>query len=202
MGEGSVARGWQQVPSLGSIGQGERGDRAQYFVSADYSMALALAETLNDMARVVVLPQTPPELLRLRVETATRASAQHAGAAVVDAVNEVCPLISKPEVTLTREQRAVLMAQLRSYTGVIAELVHTGEEQETVIARSDSGTCKVALRLRTDGQISRWEAEVPGLLEGAAWKRRDDQAWENGEGVTLQLHSGSGLMSIEVEAGR
>lgn len=202
MAEDSDGYHWRQVPSLGTLWQGARGDEAQYFVSGDFAVALAVAKSVNDMGRVVVLPPVSPQLLRLRVETATRASQRTTGQAVMDAVNEVCPLMAEDGQEMTREKRSALLAHLRSYSVGAGELAHAGEDQDTVIAQVEDRGCQVAVRARAGTQITGLETEVPRLLEAADWKPQGDGGWRNNDGATLRIHSSQGVLLVEVDPAR
>ena len=194
--------GWRQVPSLGALGQGERGDGAHYFVSNDYSMSLAIAKSVNDMGRVVVLPPIPAPLLKLRVDTATHGSQRDAGRAVLDAVTDVCPLMGDELDALTPEKRAVLMAQLRTFSGGAGEVAHADEARDTVIARADTWGCQVAVRALANTRIASLEDEVPHLLEEHGWRLQGEGDWQSAEGASLQIHSGPGIMLVEVKTAR
>ena len=190
--------GWRNVPSLGVLGQGERGDGAQYFAAIDHGLSLAMGRPLNQMGRILVMPKVRTEQLRLRVDTASRAARRTAGAAVIDAVHEVCPLLMTREDARTEDQKWLLWAQLRTFSGTAAEMAHADEERDTVMVNADESGCRVALRAKANSQIAQWEQEVPQQLETARWQPYGVNEWRGDGGRSVWINSAPGLMLVEV----
>lgn len=189
--------GWKHVPSLGVTGQGEGGDGARYYAAVEAGLALAMGRPPNDMGRVVVFPRLSSALLRLRVETAAHAAARPAGEAVVDAVDQVCPLMLKAGERMSEEETWRLRAQLRTFSGDVAELAHADETRETVVVNADETGCRVALRARANSRIAHWEEDVPGRLESQGWQPQGVNEWRAGE-RSVWINSAPGLMMVEV----
>ena len=190
---------WVAVPTLGHPGQGERGDRADYYVTEDYQASLAVADTRNDMTRVVVLPPLDPSMLRLRVETAIRADERDAGQAVFDAVERLCTGLAVPERQRSARAGHELAANFFVYTGTGGTLLHGGPVEDVVTVQAEEERCLVAAHGGDEAKVTEWLEKLTRAMVHAGWYHDGEDVLRVNDGrVARLLQQGQDLL-VEID---
>lgn len=190
---------WVQVPTLGHPGQGERGDRAEYFVTEDYSASLAVADTRNEMTRVVVRPPMDPSILRLRVETAIHADERDAGQAVFDAVERLCTALAVPEGERGMRESHGLAANFFLYTGTGGTLLHGGPIEDVVTVQAEETRCLVAAHGGDEAKAGEWLETLNRAMVNAGWYHDGEEVLKVNDGRVARLFQQGQDLLVEID---
>lgn len=190
---------WVSVPTLGIPGQGERGDRAAYYVTEDYRASLALADTRNDMTRVVVLPPMDPDMLRLRVETAIRGHERDAGQAVFDAVERLCTGLAVAARRRSARDSHELEANFFVYTGTGGTLLHGGPVEDVVTVQAEAERCLVGAHGGDAAKVGEWLEKLTRAMVNAGWYHDGEDVLRVNDGRVARLFQQGQDLLVEID---